>query len=84
MEVELDTRKMELIRHRLGFMGCLTVGAIGRNDGLALLWCTKDLVEVWNYSHNHILVWVIDPQVQSRWFLTSFYGEPDTSKKKRI
>lgn len=48
-----------------------------------MLWHTEDQVEVLNYSLNHILVWVDDPLIQTKWLLTGFYGEPDTSKRKR-
>lgn len=56
IETKLDAIKMELVRHRIGFEGCLMVSALGRKGGLAMLWCTEEQVEVWNYSQNHISV----------------------------
>lgn len=45
-----------------------------------MLWHMEDQVEVLNYSLNHVSVRVDDPLFQTKWLLTRFYGELDTSK----
>lgn len=76
MEMKVDSRRM-------GFVGCLVVDAHGKKGRLALLWNTGARVEVWNYSQNHILAWVTDSQLQTRWLFTGFYGELETHKRLR-
>lgn len=46
VEIKLDVRKMDVFRRRIGFVGFLTVGAIGRNGSLAMLWVIEGQVEV--------------------------------------
>lgn len=42
----MDARKMELVKSRIGFFGCLIVRAMGRRGGLAMLWRSKEYAEV--------------------------------------
>lgn len=38
METNFDSQRMEMVRRRLGFVGCISVDAHGWRGGLNLLW----------------------------------------------
>lgn len=48
--MKLDVRQMEIVKHRTGFTGCLTISSLDKKGGLALMWRNEMNVEVWNYS----------------------------------
>lgn len=70
-----------MVRRKLGFSDCLTVSALGRNGGLALLWKNDVKVDIVNFSQSHISAWMEVEGVTPRWFFTGFYGEPKASKR---
>lgn len=79
METKIVANKIEIAKRIISFKGCIVVNVIGSKGGLALLWRNRDQVEVDNYSQYHILAWVTDPVVNSKWLFTGFYGKPKTS-----
>jgi exonuclease III len=81
METKLRKKKMELIRCKLGFKGMFVVDCIGRRGGLALMWEEDFFMDIQNYSQHHING-VIRTQPNSiPWKFTSFYGNPDVTKR---
>lgn len=71
---------MESIRLKLGFNDCLSVNAIGKKGGLALLWKGDWKVNIINFSQWHISVWVGVKGSSLKWVFMGFYGEPKTNK----
>ncbi|XP_062145461.1 uncharacterized protein LOC133852722 [Alnus glutinosa] len=72
---------MDHVRHRIGFDSMFVVDPVGRSGGLALLWKEAHLLDIYNFSRFHINVVVkadggIDP-----WRFTSFYGQPDSTRR---
>lgn len=57
--------------------------AIGRSGGLALLWEKNVSVTILSFSKNHIDANIQLPDSYIIWRFTGFYGEPDTSYRKR-
>jgi hypothetical protein len=51
-----------------------------QKGGLALLWANDIEVHIQSFSHSHIDAWITN-NVGQRWRLTSFYGQPDASKR---
>lgn len=35
-----------------------------------------------NYSQRHINAWIMDEEVDKKWLLTCYYGQPETAKRK--
>lgn len=54
IETELRTEGMDTVKRKLRFEGCCVVEPIGWKGGLALLWRTKEDMEIFNYSQRHI------------------------------
>ena len=76
METKLSSKKMEIIRVKVGFDYAFTVLSVGRSGGLALLWKQEVDVSIRNFSQHHI-----DAHMESNqrlcWRLTGFYGQPE-------
>jgi hypothetical protein len=81
METLCQRKYMECLRYRLGFDNIFVVDPVGRSGGLALLWRTKENLEIYNYSRRHIHAVVKDDEGHPVWKLTGFYGHPDSSKR---
>ncbi|XP_057791345.1 uncharacterized protein LOC131008488 [Salvia miltiorrhiza] len=73
-------QKIEEIRNRLHFEGCLTVECRGRSGGLCMLWKVSSSCKVIGYSRNHIDIHVID--ANGDWRLTGFYGYPERNRRR--
>lgn len=82
VETKLDTGYLDMVRRKLGFNGCLRFNLVGRKGGVALLWRMKEQCEFFNFFQHHISVWVEDIEAKSKWLLTSFYREAETSKRR--
>ncbi|KAA3482895.1 reverse transcriptase [Gossypium australe] len=54
METKIDTKRMEGIRRRCGFMNGIDVGAEGSRGGLCLAWKEEYIVSLKTFSKNHI------------------------------
>lgn len=65
MEIKIDAIRMEIIKRRIGFEGCIAINSLGSRGGLALLWRSRDQVNIENYSQHHISAWVTDPTIRS-------------------
>lgn len=74
--------KLERLRRALSFDGLITVDAIGRSGGLALLWKIKEQVLLCSLSKNHIDV-EICADGKDKWRLTGVYGEPDRQQRRQ-
>lgn len=46
-------------------------------EGVCLAWKENLMVQVWNYSKDHIDVEIQEDEACSRWILTGLYGVPD-------
>lgn len=57
IETKLSVKKMEIVKRRLGFYGCLVVDSVGRSGGLVLL-CKEDCtIQIMSYSRLNWYVW---------------------------
>lgn len=83
-ETKIEVRRLEMVKRRLGFQGCVGVNLIGRKGGLALLWRNPNVVEVFNFSQNHISAWVTTSLGNGKWLFTGFYGEPETLRRSGL
>ncbi|XP_035551721.1 uncharacterized protein LOC118349890 [Juglans regia] len=61
-ETKLNAAKMEFYRVRFKFNCCLTVDAVGRSGGLALLWKQDVPLSILSYSASHIDAMLEGPQ----------------------
>ena len=80
METRLELKNIESLRVKLGTQSSMGVKRIGTGGGLALLW--RDEVHIVVHSHS---IAHIDITIRIRgyrdWHFTSFYGNPETSKR---
>lgn len=81
IETKCNSDKMERIRIKLGFDYCFSVNCKGRSGGLALLWNSTMGLEIFNYTSFHIPGFVKLSTEETTWFLTRFYGHPNTAKR---
>lgn len=49
-----------------------------------MLWKEKVQLEFFNYSLRYISGWNVDPEFFERWLITSFYGQPEVSKRHKF
>jgi hypothetical protein len=81
METKLSSKKMEIIRVKVGFDYAFTVPSVGRSGGLALLWKQEVDVSIRNFSQHHI-----DAHMESNqrlcWRLTGFYGQLEHHRRR--
>ncbi|XP_045822393.1 uncharacterized protein LOC123915300 [Trifolium pratense] len=76
-----NTRRMEELRHLLGFDSCFGVNREGRGGGLAFMWRSSFHCSVTNFSSNHVDVEVADA-VNGNWRLTGIYGFPGSGRRR--
>jgi hypothetical protein len=81
METKLRKKKMENVRTKIGLNNMFVVESIGKSGGLTLFWEEECKVEIKNFSHRHINAIVCDQLLNVEWKFTSFYGQPDASKR---
>jgi exonuclease III len=81
METKMTQRKAEVVRIKLGFDNCFTVDCIGKSGGLMMLWRNTILVEIQNFSRQHINAVVQCNSDAPRWKITGFYWHPDVAKR---
>lgn len=55
MEMKLEYSRLEGVKRRLIFTGCMGVYPMGRKGGLALMWKNQNDMEVLNFFQNHII-----------------------------
>ncbi|KAL0453719.1 UNVERIFIED_CONTAM: putative mitochondrial protein [Sesamum latifolium] len=80
-ETKCGHRQVELLKQRFGLFG-LSVLAIGKSGGLALLWQQNVIVQLRSFSRFHIDVDVFTSDSAVGWRLTGFYGAAEASHKK--
>ena len=71
---------MNYKKQELGYIQGFAVSSIGQSGGLALLWKPDSKVAVQGFSRWHIDALITCTHTGLIWRLTSFYGQPDTSK----
>ncbi|KAA3474021.1 reverse transcriptase [Gossypium australe] len=76
METKVESKRMERIRRRSGFVNGIDVGAEGSRGGLCLAWKEEFRVSLKTFSKNHVDVQVEDSNGQGDWRFTGFYGSP--------
>ncbi|XP_023881711.1 uncharacterized protein LOC111994084 [Quercus suber] len=82
METRLDREGFENLYGDLQFQNKIIVKQLNAGDGLALLWKNDVMMELINYSPNHILMKVIGEDGYV-WFFTGFYGWPEAQHKEK-
>lgn len=50
MKTKLDIDRMERIKRKIGFYGCLAINTLCRSGGLALLWRKEGMMKIYKYS----------------------------------
>jgi hypothetical protein len=83
METKLQRVRMEIIRRKLEFSNMLIVYCVGKSEGLALLWGDETVVEIQNYSQQHINGIVRCSEREEPWRFKGFYGQPDVTKRHK-
>ena len=69
-------------KQELGYTQGLAVSGIGQSGGLALLWKPESKVAIQGFSRWHIDAYITCTRTGIIWRLTSFYRQPDTSKRE--
>ena len=72
---------MVKVRDKCGFKNWLIVSSVGSSGGLALFWKDDITIHVQKYSMSHIDAFVDGGEGVGWWWLTGFYGNPDTAKR---
>lgn len=54
METKCGSKKLEYLKHKIGYPNMFCVNSIGRKEGLVMLWKVEENIEVINYSNHHI------------------------------
>lgn len=81
METKLLVSEMDGIKDGLKRSQGLVIPSKGWDGGLALLWKEELKVDIQYYSDSHIDPIVGQCEDGLQWRLTSFYGNPETSKR---
>lgn len=82
IETKLMIKNASFLKQKLGFVNLFGVDYRGRNGGLILLWKAIVQVEIQSYSNRHINVMVKTSSNGQEWKFTSFYGNPEVTKRK--
>ena len=77
-ETKIKSRRMEMVKYRLGFSNGLIVPSRGRRGGLALLWSRDTNLEIKSFSDHHIDAVITESSNGFLWRFTGFYGHPET------
>ncbi|MFQ6671653.1 hypothetical protein Gotur_036121 [Gossypium turneri] len=82
METKVDSRRMERIRRRCGFLNGIEVDATGSRGGLCLAWRGDISIRLQSYSKSHIDVFIEDVERGKNWRFIDFYGSPYSNKEE--
>ncbi|KAL9677188.1 hypothetical protein QQ045_005416 [Rhodiola kirilowii] len=74
----MNGRKVDVIRHKLGFAHGLVVDIDGKSGGLAIWWREEIQLSVRSYSYNHIDCLI---ELSEEVSLTVFYGNHVTHRR---
>ena len=55
--------------------------SVKKSGGLALLWGEEIMVDIQNYSRQHINGMLVEPNSNLQWKFMGFYGHPDVNKR---
>ena len=75
-----DEARLDMIQANLEFEHKWVVPRVGHGGGLALFWRSSMNLMVMDSSNYYIDTW-IDKGFNNEWRFTSFYGEPETSRR---
>ncbi|XP_075663401.1 uncharacterized protein LOC142632980 [Castanea sativa] len=75
-ETKIRSRRMEIVKYRLGFPNGLIVPSRGCRGGLALLWSSDTKLEIKSFSNHHIDAVITESDNGFLWRFTGFYGHP--------
>ena len=75
-----DEARLDIVQRSINYEHKWIVPKEGREGGLVLFWKSTVNLEVIDSSQYYINTW-IDRGSEHKWRFTSFYGEPDTSKR---
>jgi hypothetical protein len=70
------------MKFKLGFDNMFTVDCKGLSGGLILLWNFDMDLEIQNFSQQHVNAVINSPELGFSWKFTSFYGNPDPTKRE--
>ena len=79
METKIRGKRVENLKHVLGFSGCFAVSSDGLSGGIGLFWTNEVTVSLENFIASHIDVSVT--QGGKSWRHTGFYGEPHVENR---
>lgn len=65
----------------MGFIHGLVINPIGLKGSLALLWKQDVDLDIINFSQHHIHAKINNQASSKLWFLTMFYGNPNTNRR---
>ncbi|XP_017625048.2 uncharacterized protein LOC108468690 [Gossypium arboreum] len=77
METKLNSKRMEKVRLKCGFVNGIDIDVIGSKWGLSLGWKGNELVRLKSYSSFHIVVKVQDAECGEVWRFIRFYRNPE-------
>ncbi|XP_074374406.1 uncharacterized protein LOC141714808 [Apium graveolens] len=80
-ETLADSKKIESLSSKLGFINFFSVDKQGREGGLAVFWKNNMMCNVFDYSNNHVHI-IIKERNVGDWRLTCFYGFPERERRK--
>ena len=80
METRLNTKGFNTLYGNLPFQNNIIVKHLDGGGGLAFLWKNDLKLKVINYTANHVLARVTEED-GFVWFMTGFYGWPETQQK---
>ena len=83
METRLDKDGFDNLYENLSFQNKIIVKHLDSGGGLAFLWKNEVRLEVINFTVNHVLAKVTEED-GFVWFLTGFYGWPESQKKRKF
>lgn len=75
--------KLEAIKVKLGYEGLFVVDKVGRSGGLAFFWKSKYKVNLLKYGRNFINI-AIEELGLGKWRATSFYGFPESYRRRDL
>ncbi|XP_031121209.1 uncharacterized protein LOC116024455 [Ipomoea triloba] len=75
------TTRLTGLRNKLGYTNALSVDAVGRSGGLALLWSDDIELRITGYAQQHIDAIIRFAVGLPEWRYTGFYGYLDRSRR---
>ena len=82
----IETKKkivgMKKVKVKLGYVNGFYVQRQGKGGSLAMFWRKEVNLEIRSFSRHHIEAVVTEEVFGFKWRLTSFYGHPETHRRK--